>query len=174
MSEIFRTRDATVHFKGDAYPVAVHPDMMNLGWPGGQGVQWCDSPLDEFRVTFSDGIYGGFLLWGSDETADQLTGNTGNQLTYGYAIFCAGGWLVSFDTYERYTWDSRHGIGPANVPIVYTVGQRLVFSNRGWWTNENEWAKVADPRGDNFYYVAYVVQEPNLTNNYRLVLQTSI
>ena len=174
MAEIFRTRDVTVHFKGDAYPVAVHPDMIAQGWRGGQGVQWVDSPLDEFRVNYSDGIYGGFLLWGSDEMADRFLGMSGNQLVYGYAILCAGGWLASFDTYERYTWDSRHGIGPANVPIVYTVGERLVFSNRGWFTNEDEWAKIADPRGNNTYYVAYVVQVPRPENEYRLVLQTSI
>ena len=174
MTEILRTRDCTVHFKGDAYPVAVSQSMISTGWPGGQGVQWCDSPLDEFRVTYSDGVYGGFLLWGSDETSDQLTGTSGNQLAYGYAILCAGGWLASFDTYERYTWDSRHGIGPANVPIVYTVGERLVFSNRGYWTNEDEWTKVLDPRGSNTFYVAYVVQAPRITNNWRLVLQTAI
>lgn len=174
MAEIFRTRDCTVHFKGDAYPVAVHPDMIAAGWPGGQGVMWDDSPLDEFRVAYSNGVYGGFLLWGSDETADRFTGFTENQLVYGYAILCTGGWIVSFDTYERYTWDSRNGIGAPNVAIVYTVGERLVFSNRGWWTNEDEWAKTADPRGANTYYVAYVIQAPRPENSNRLVLQTSI
>lgn len=174
MSEIFRTRDVVVHWKGDSYPVAVHPDMLTLGWPGGQGVKWVDSPLDEFRVDYSDGIYGGFLLWGSEENADRFTGMSANQLVYGYAILCAGGWVASFDTYERYTWDSRHGIGPPNVPISYTVGERLVFSNRGWFTNEDEWTKTGDPRAPNHYYVAYVVQIPRANNSYRLVLQTSI
>jgi hypothetical protein len=174
MAEIFRTRDCVVHFKGDTYPVAVHPDLITAGWPGGQGVMWCDSPLDEFRVKQSDGVYGGFLLWGSEESGDQLTGSSGNQLVYGYAILCTGGWLVSFNTYERYTWDSRNGIGLPNVPIVYTVGERLVYSNRGWFTNEDEFTKVADPRAPNHYYVAYVVQVPRAGNDWRLVLQTAI
>lgn len=174
MNEIFRTRDVVCHFKGDAYPVAVDPAMIATGWTGGQGVMWCDSPLDEFRVTYSDGIYGGFLLWGSDESGDMMTGSTGNQLVYGYAILCTGGWIASFNTYERYTWDSRHGIGPPNVPIVYTVGERMVFSNRGWFTNEDEFTKTADPRGANNYYVAYVVQVPRALNDWRIVLQTAI
>jgi hypothetical protein len=178
MNEIFRTRDCTVHFKGDAYPVAVDPALIAAGWPGGQGVMWDDSPLDEFRVKQSDGIYGGFLLWGSEETSDQLTASSGNQLAYGYAILCSGGWIASFNTYERYTWDSRHGIGPPNVPLVYNVGERLVFSNRGWFTNEtgpnSEWTKTLDPRGDNVFYVAYVIQEPRADNEWRLVLQTAI
>ena len=174
MAEIFRTRDVTVHFKGDTYPVAVDPAMIATGWPGGQGVQWCDSPLDEFRVNYSDGIYGGFLLWGSEETSDQLTGSSGNQLVYGYAIFCAGGWIASFATYEKYTWDSRHGIGPANVLNEYVVGERLVFSNRGYFTREDEWTKIGDPRAPNHFYVAYVIQAPRPENEGRLVLQTSI
>lgn len=174
MAEILRTRDCTVHFRGDSYPVAVHPYMIATGWPGFQWVQWCDSPLDEFRVTHSDGVYGGFLVWGSDESCDSLTASSGNQLVYGYAILCTGGWILSTSTYEKYTWDSRHGIGPANVPIVYTVGGRLVVSNRGFVTPENEWAKVADPRGDNTFYIAYVIQVPRADNNWRLVLQTAI
>ena len=174
MAEIFRTRDCIVHFKGDTYPVAVDPAMIAAGWRGGQAVMWTDSPLDEFRVTFSNGLYGGFLLWGSDESSDQLTASSGNQLVYGYAILCAGGWVASFANYEKYTWDSRHGIGPPNVPIVYHVGERLVFSNRGLYTNENEWAKVHDPRGDNTYYSGYLIQVPRAENDYYLVVQCSI
>lgn len=174
MTALFRTRDVEVHFKGDSYPVAIHPDLLASGWAGGQGVMWCDSPLYEFRVQASDGIYGGFLLWGSDEISDRLLGQSTSQLAYGYGIFCAGGWLASFATYEKYTWNSRHGIGPPNVLINYTVGERVRFSNRGWWTNEDEFTKVGDPRAPNNYFVGYVVQKPRADNDYRLVLQTSI
>lgn len=174
MPEIFRTRDVVVHFKGDAFPVAIHPTLLTSGWPGCQGVRWTSSPEDDFMVTTSDGIYGGFLLWGSDEMPDRLTGMQVQQLVYGYGILCVGGWLLSTSTYERYTWDSRNGIGPPNVPIVYHVGERLVFSNRGWWTNQDEWTKTGDPRAPNTFYVASVVQVPRPENNDFLVLQTSI
>jgi hypothetical protein len=93
-------------------------------------------------------------------------------LAYGYGIFCAGGWLISTQTYEHYTWASRQ-MGPL-VPIVYTVGQRLAFSNRGLWTNEDEWTLAGDPRAPNTFYIAYVAQVPRAENNYFLVLQTSI
>lgn len=172
MSELFRTRDCVVHFKGDSYPVAVTPAMITTGWAGGQGVMWADAPDDDFMVTFSDGIYGGFLLWGSDETADQWTGITGSQLKYGYATFCAGGWLLSTLTYEQYTWASRQ-VGPL-VPIIYTPGERLLFSVRGWFTNEDEWTLTVDPRAPNIYYNAYVVQAPRAGNDNYLVLLTSI
>lgn len=173
MPEIIRTRDCVVHFKGDAYPVAISPALIASGWSGMQGVMWTDSTEDEFMVTISDGIYGGFLLWGSDETSDMFTGLTGNQIDQGFGIFCAGGWLLSTCTYERYTYASRIGGGPL-VPIVYTAGERLVLSIRGLMTNEDEWTLSGDLRAPNVYYMAYVVQVPRENNNYYLVVQTSI
>ncbi len=173
MPEILRTRDVVVLFKGDAYPVMIDPTMQARGWPGGQGVQWVNSPLDEFRVGFSDGLYGGFLLWGSDEPADKFTAMTGQQPTYGYAVMCAGGWLISTSTYEKYTYLSRIGGGPL-VPINYVVGERLVFSLRGWFTKEDEWTLSGDPRMPNGYYIANVVQVPSAANDYYIMLQTSI
>jgi len=172
MAEIIRTRDCTVHFKGDAYPVMLSPAMLTAGWPGCQGVMWSDSPKDEFQVTFSDGHYGGFLLWGSDEPSDQWTAMTGQQLKYGYGILCAGGWLISTTTYEKYTYASRIG-GGVLVPITYEVGTRLVFSLRGLWTNEDEWTLSGLPV-ENTYFLAYIVQAPRASNNYNLVLQTAI
>jgi hypothetical protein len=173
MSEIIRTRDCTVLFKGDAYPVAVSSEMMAAGWPGSQGVMWTDSTGDQFMVTFSDGLYGGFLLWGSDEVSDQWVAMTGQQHKYGYGVMCAGGWLISTSVYEKYTYMSRIGGGPL-VPINYSVGERLVFSLRGLWTNEDEWTLSGDPRAPNTYYIANVVQKPRAGNNWNLVLQTSI
>ena len=171
MTEIIRTRDVTVSFKGDAYAVALSPEMLARGWAGGSGVMWYDSPNDEFCVTTSDGHYGGFLLWGSDEASDQWTAMTGQQIKYGYAILCAGGWLLSTATYEKYTWASRQGPGPL-VPNTYVVGQRVVFSLRGLFTPENE--QKLSGGWDNTMYIAYIVQPPRATNNWNLVLQTSI
>jgi hypothetical protein len=124
-------------------------------------------------VDVSDGTYGGFLLWGSDESSDQWTAMTGQQVAYGYGVLCSGGWVIATATYEKYTWTSRQGPGPL-VPNVYRVGERLVFSLRGYWTREDEWTLSGDPRAPNTYYIANVIQTPQPYNNYRVQLQTSI
>lgn len=172
MGEVIRTRDCIVHYKGDAYTVAVTQEMRTKGWSGGQGVQWADSPNDEFLVTYSSGLYGGFLLWGSDETSDVLTSMTRSQSLYGYAVLCAGGWLMSTSTFERYTYASRQS-GPL-VPLTYIPGDRVLFSLRGLWTTEDEWTASSDPRGPNGYFIGSVVQAPSTFNNHYLVLQTAI
>ena len=172
MPEISRTRDCIAHFKGDAYPVKISDAMVSDGWSGGQGVQWADSTRDEFIVTFSEGLYGGFLLWGSNEASDQYTALINNQTTYRFATLCTGGWLISTTTYEQYTYASRQ-MGPL-VEITYTAGERLRFSLRGWWTNEDEWTASGDPRAPNEYYVGSVIQIPREENNYYLVIQTTI
>ncbi len=181
MSEqvFIRTRDTVVLFKGDAYPVTLSQEMIDGGWAGGQGVQWADAgESDEFRVTYSDGLYGGFLLFGSDEVSDLYTGMTGSQPAYGVGVLCAGGWELSVNTYEKYTYASRvaHAGDPLQplVPIPYVEGQRVVFSLRGWFTTEDEWTASGDPRGANGYFIGSVVQAPSdLTSGY-LTLQTSI
>ena len=172
-TEIFRTRDTIVFFKGDSYTVTVSDRMRRNGWTGGQAVQWIDSPVDEFLVDYSDGLYGGFLLWGSNESSDQLTAMSLQQPTYGYGVLCAGGWLISTLSFERYTYVSRTGGGPL-VPIVYVPGKRLLFSLRGLWTVEDEWFLSLDPRGPNPYYVGSVVEAPSALTSFYLTLQSSI
>lgn len=167
-----RERDCYVLFKGDAYPVAVSQAMQTQGWQGGQGVQWIDSPRDEFLVSFSDGLYGGFMLWGSDEASDKFTSLTGNQPLYGFGVICAGGWLIATRTFERYTYASRQA-GPL-VELSYIVGERVRFSLRGFWTKEDEWTLSGDPRGANGFFVGSVVQAPSADNNHYITLQTSI
>lgn len=167
-----RDRDCYVLFKGDAYAVAVSQAMKTQGWQGGQGVKWIDSPRDEFLTTFSDGLYGGFMLWGSNEDSDTYASLTGNQPEYGFGVLCAGGWLISTRTFERYTWASRQ-VGPL-VPLNYIVGERVRFSLRGYWTKEDEWSLSGDPRGSNGYFIGSVVQAPSADNNFYITLQTSI
>ena len=82
MTEIIRARDCILFFKGDAYPVTVSPDMVRGGWVGGTGVQWVDSLSDDRVVTYSSGLYGGIVIWGSDESADQFTAMTRNGIVY--------------------------------------------------------------------------------------------
>lgn len=170
--EFSRDRDCVVLYKGDAYPVAVSNAMQAAGWQGGQAVQWADSVRDEFLVTFSDGLYGGFLLWGSDEPPDEYTAITRSQAMYGHGVLCTGGWLIATRTFERYTYASRQA-GPL-VENVYTVGERVLFSLRGFWTREDEWTLSGDPRGANEYFVGSVVQAPTVDNDRFITLQTSI
>jgi len=174
VQEFPRDRDVYTLFRGDSYTVAVSQDMATQGWQGGQGVKWVDSPQDEFIVTFSDGVYGGFLLWGSNESSDQFTSMTGAQPLYGYGTLCSGGWLIATRTFEQYTYASRIGGGPL-IPITYTVGQRFLFSRRGLFTNEDEWSQSpVDPRAPNTFYIGSVVQPPTTDNNEYIVIQTSI
>lgn len=171
--QVPRTRDCIALFKGDAYPVAVSDAMAAQGWRGGQGVMWMDSPRDEFCVTFSDGLYAGFMLWGSDEASDQLVSSARNQAIYRFGTNGAGGWLITTSAFERYTWASRMGGGPL-VEIDYHGSDRLVFSNRGFWTKEDEWTLSGDPRAPNNYYIGFVSQPPRADNDYFMTIQTSI
>ena len=172
MTEIFRTRDCVVFFKGDAFTVSLSPALRTNGWAGGQGVMWDDSPLDEFRVTYSNGFYGGFLLWGSDESSDQYVSFLRNQSEVGAGVICMGGWLISTLTYEHYTYASRIGGGPL-VPIVYQEGLRLRFSLRGLFTLEDEW-NIVNPLVTNPFFVGYVMQAPKASNSQYLGIQTAI
>lgn len=172
MPELFRTRDCVVLFKGDSCTVALSSALRTNGWAGGQGVMWDNSPLDEFRVTFSNGLYGGFLLWGSDESSDQYVSFLKNQPVVGAGVLCFGGWLISTSTYEKYTYLSRTMGGPL-VPIVYQEGLRLRFSLRGLFTLEDEW-NLADPLKTNPYFIGSVTQEPKVSNDYYLGVQTAI
>lgn len=172
MPEIFRSRDCIVFFKGDSQPVAVSQAMVDGGWPGGQGVQWVDSITDERVVTYSNGLYGGFLVWGSDETGDQYTAMTRQQPQYRYATMLSGGCLIATTSYEKYTYASRTGPGPL-VPIVYAVQNILYLSRRGLWTNEDEMTLAGDPLAPAFF-TGFVAQVPKELNGFFLGVQTSM
>lgn len=174
MTEISRSRDCVILVKGDAYPVTVSEEMARGGWQGGQGVQWGPSSTkDELVVTYSDGYYAGFMLWGSDESSDQFTAMTRNQPHYRFATVGAGGWHILTRSFERYTYASRVSGGPL-VEIPYRASDRLVFSLRGYYTTEDEWTLSGDPRAPNNYYIAFVTQAPRPENNYFLGIQVSI
>ena len=134
--DLIRSRDCVIFSKGPAHNVAVDATLISGGWPGGQGAQWVASDADEPTVTYSAGLFGGFLIWGSNESADLFTAMTGSQLVYGHAVMMTGRAVISTSSYERYTYASRIA-GPL-VPLVYTAHQLLYFSLRGLWTNEDE------------------------------------
>jgi hypothetical protein len=167
-----RDRDCYILRKGDTLTVALSSSLVDQGWAGGQGVRWVDSTTDDLTVTFSDGTYGGFLIWGSNESPDQYTAVTGQQTLYGYGVMALSGWLISTSTYERYTYASRVS-GPL-VPLVYTAQDRLRFSLRGYWTVEDEWSLSGDPRAPNSNLCGIVAQVPNVNNNNHLTLQTTM
>lgn len=172
MPEIIRARDVIVFFYGDRQTVTVDSLMVANGWAGGQGVQWVGSTADERIVTYSSGLYGGFLVWGSDETADRFTAMTRQQVTYRYATMFSGGCLISTSSYERYTYASRTGGGPL-VPLVYAPNDVLYLSLRGLWTKEDELTLSGSPLAPCFF-TGFVAQVPKVTNRYYLGIQTSM
>jgi len=171
MAEIIRARDCIVFFYGDRQTVAVDTAMVSNGWAGGQGAQWADAAVDERLVTYSKGLYGGFLVWGSDETGDQFTAMTRQQLTYRYATLFSGGCLISTSSYERYTYASR--LAPPLVPLVYQPNDVLYLSLRGLWTKEDELTLSGDPLAPAFF-TGFVAQVPKVQNRFFLGIQTSM
>jgi hypothetical protein len=173
MSSYPRTRDCVILMRGSSYAVAVDPSLAASGWKGGQGMQWVASPRDVLTVTRSDGYLAGFALWGSDEPADQFISMTRQFPTYQFLVLGNSGWMISTSTFERYTYASRTGGGPL-VPIVYNASDRLLFSLRGYWTNEDEWALSGDPRAPNTFHVGFVAQVPSPETNDYMTIQVSI
>ncbi len=172
MPEIIRARDCVVLFKGDNQTVAVSEDMVVRGWPGGQGVQWVSVTSDERVVTYSEGLYGGFLIWGSDEAGDDYTAMTRSQPHYRYATMLSGGCLILTSSYERYTYASRIGVGPL-VPLVYEAQDILYFSKRGLWTKEDEMI-ISGSSFAPAFFTGFVAQTPKASNRLFLGVQTSI
>jgi len=158
--------------KGDTHVVTVDAAMVQGGWPGGQGVQWVDSTLADPVVSYSQGLYGGFLLWGSDESADQFVSSTRSQLVYPQSVvMMAGNAVISTSSYERYTYASRLG-GPL-VPLVYAPKDPLFFSLRGLWTKEDELTLSGNPNAPAFF-TGFTIQVPSPVNQFYLGIQASL
>lgn len=172
MPEIFRSRDCIVFFKGDTETVVISQAMVDGGWPGGQGVQWVDATSDERVVTYSSGLYGGFLVWGSDEVGDRYTAMTRQQPQYMYATMLSGGCLIATTSFEKYTYASRIGGGPL-VPLVYTTQDILYLSLRGLWTKEDELTLSGSPFAPAFF-TGFVAQVPKAINSFFMGIQTSM
>lgn len=169
--DLIRGRDCIIFCKGPAHNIAVDQNLIAGGWPGGQGVQWTNVADDEPTVTYSAGLFGGFLIWGSNESADQFTAMTGNQLTYGHAVMMAGRAVISTSSYERYTYASRLA-GPL-VHLVYTAHQPLYFSLRGLWTNEDEMTLSGAPLAP-AVHTGFVCQLPKAVNEFFLGVHTRL
>jgi hypothetical protein len=174
MTEILRSRDCVVFFKGDSTTVTISAAMVAGGWAGGQGVQWNGTSVDDRVVTYSSGLYGGFLVWGSDEVGDRYTAITNQQTVYRSATMFFGGCLIATTSYERYTYASRVAGGPL-VPLVYRSNDVLYLSSRGLWTNEDEISQQvpANPLAPAFF-TGFVAQIPKALNSNWLGIQTSM
>jgi len=166
--DIIRGRDCVIFGKGDTHIVEIDAVMLAGGWDGGQGVQWIDSSSEVPVVSYSNGLYGGFMIFGSSESADQYVSSTLNQVVYQTGVMMAGNAIISTFTYEKYTYLSRIGPGPL-VPLVYSPGNPLYFSKRGLWTKEAEGTLL----GPNFF-TGFVVQSPMPINQFFLGIQTSL
>lgn len=172
MPEIIRGRDCVVLYAGDRQTVAIDPTLEVGGWPGGQGVRWIDVLPDVRTVTYSNGLWGGFLVWGSDEVGDRHTAMTLNQVVYRFATFFSGNCLMMTTTYERYTYASRVGGGPL-VPLLYAPNDVLYLSLRGLWTKEDELTLSGSALAPAFP-AGIVAQVPKVTNQNFLGIQTSM
>jgi len=170
--DLIRSRDCIVFSKGDTHMTEVDAAMLQGGWPGGQGVQWVDSSTAQVVSTYSNGLFGGFMLWGSDESADQFISSTKNQIVYETGVMMAGNAVISTSSYEKYTYASRIGPGPL-VPLVYVPKQVLYFSLRGLWTNEQELTLSGSPLAPNFF-TGFVMQAPMPINQFFLGIQASL
>ena len=159
MPEQFRTRDCIILKRGDSFTANIDDKMFAGGWPGGQGLKYTTRGLDELLVTYSDGLYSGFALWGSNESSDQLIATTQNQLNYRYVTVGCGVWMIMTTSFEKFTWRSRVGLDPM-IPIVYHASDRLLFSLNGLLTSCDEFSQSGDPRAPNSYYAGFVCQVP--------------
>lgn len=158
--------------KGDSTTVTVSSAMVSGGWAGGQGVQWVGVVGDDRVVTYSQGLFGGFLVWGSDEPGDGYTAMTKQQIVYRYATMFFGNCLISTSSYEQFTYASRIGGGPL-VPLVYLPNDVLRLSLRGLWTKEDELTITASPLAPS-PLVGYVAQIPKSLNKFFLGIQVSM
>ncbi len=170
--DLIRSRDCVIFSKGPTHNVAINSTLIEGGWPGGQGVQWVASNADEPTVTYSAGLFGGFLIWGSDESADQYTAMTEWQTTYGYVVMMTGRAVISTSSYERFTYASRIGGGPL-IPLVYAPHQLLYFSLRGLWTLEDEMTLSGAPLAP-AVHTGWVCQLPKAINQFFLGIQTRL
>jgi hypothetical protein len=169
MPEIIRSRDCVIFLKGDTQTVVVSQEMVDSGWPGAQGVQWAGSVADERVVTYSTGLFGGILLYGSDEPGEDFASSTRAQTHWRFATLLTDSNVISTSTYERYTYASRVS-GPL-VPLVYTAQDTLYLSRRGLFTKEDEMTLTSDPLAPALN-VGVVTQTPKASNNHFLGVQT--
>lgn len=146
LNEYITTRNCSIFHKGDSMPMKIDAALAAKGWAGGTFVKWTDDGTGEPCVTLADGRYCGFTPWGSNEVADQYTSMTQTFPKNRFITMFFGGNYLATSTYERYTWLSRHGIGPV-TPLVYQPQDFLYVSENGIITNQDESDLAVNPTG---------------------------
>lgn len=171
--DIVRGRDCVVFSKGDCYAMSVSSAMLAGGWVGGQGAQWSSfTDPDKPILTYSSGLFGGFMLWGSNEAADQYTAMTTQYLRYGYGVLMAGRSIMSTIAFEQFSYASRIG-GGSLVPLVYSPNDLLFMSSRGYWTKEDELTMSGSSLAPAIP-CGIVAQVPTAVNRFYLGVQTKL
>lgn len=139
------TRDLVPLHKGDSITVKIASSLAASGWEGGTFVRWTDDGSGELTVTIANGLYCGFLPFGSEETGDGYASITGQNTHYKYATMFFGGNVFYTRVYETETYDSRNG-GPY-AALTYTPNQALYISENGKITNQDESDPAVNPGG---------------------------
>jgi hypothetical protein len=169
--DVIRGRDLVLFGKGDSHVVTVNAEMIEGGWAGGTGVTWVDSSHAEPVVGYSNGLFGGFMLYGSDESADQYKSDTRRQLAHPQsAVMMSGTAIISTSSYERYTYASR--VSGSLEPLVYAARDPLYFSRRGLWTKEDESSQGSVLPFAPAFSCGVVMATPSAVNQYFLGIQT--
>ena len=175
-------REVSIFHKGDSMPMRIDAAMASRGWAGGTFVRWINDGTGEPCVTIADGRYCGFSPWGSDEVADKYTSMTRTNPIYRYITLFFGGNFLATTTFERFTYQSRHGVGPV-TPLVYSPQQFLYVSENGILTNQDESDPAVNPGGlfpdgspilIRFLYFGLCSVAPSVLNNNRIFLQTNV
>ena len=142
--ENFLNRDCVILQKGDSVTFKINAALASAGWTGGTLVRWVVDGSGEPCLGLGNGLFAGYLPFGSNESGDQYTSMTRQNPHYHYAVLHSGG-IVATTTYERHTYASRHA-GPL-VPLVYTPNQTLYVSENGKLTPEDESDAAINPGG---------------------------
>ena len=169
--------------KGTTFTVKLSSALAKRGWAGGTFVrQIIDLTSLDTCVDIADGRYCGFFVFGSNESGDQYTSMTQNNVTYGYAVMFWSGNIVYTKTYETMGYMGRNSLGPPTT-LVYLPGQPLYVSQNGLITNENEsdtglFPAHDFPNGDpmtplSFNSFGSCLVAPSALNNSYLMIQTN-
>lgn len=145
LDEYLSSRDCLLFHKGDSMPMRISANLARVGWDGGCFVRWIDDGSGIPCLEKADGRYCGFLPFGSNEVADQLTSLSGQNPHYGYVSLYYGGNYIGTRTFERFSYASRHG-GPLEE-LVYTPQSYLFVSENGKITIEDESDPLVNPSG---------------------------
>lgn len=154
-------QDLIIMSRGTTITVRVTDRVAVGGWGGGQWFRWVKSERDDFLVDYSDGVFGGFALYGSNESNELFTSMQDHQPHYRYCTVGFGGWMLSLRNYELYTYSSRQS-GPLEL-IDYQPNDPLFISLNGKLTVEDEWDLSGDSRAPNDWAVGYVACDTTAT-----------